>query len=162
MLPRNGYERWNWHAARRLCVAAARRYVHDTGEVDDVVQDAMVRAWRSRDSCRNPTDPGPWLATIVRNEAFRRRPPRALPTPPGDIAADGAADDDGLDAALARMDVDVALRRLDPLDRRLVSLRYADDLTHPRIAELLGMPEGTVKVRLHRARRALEDALSQP
>jgi RNA polymerase sigma-70 factor (ECF subfamily) len=139
-------------------VAAAHRYVRDTGEIDDVVQDALVRAWRARDACHSPGEPGPWLAAIVRNEAFRRGSGRAAP--PASLAGEPAAEDDRLDAALVRVDVDVALRSLDPLDRRLVALRYEHDLTQPRIAELLGMPEGTVKVRLHRARRALEDALT--
>jgi RNA polymerase sigma-70 factor (ECF subfamily) len=41
------------------------------------------------------------------------------------------------------------------MDRALVWLRYEDDLTQPVIAERLGMPEGTVKVRLHRLRAVL-------
>jgi RNA polymerase sigma-70 factor, ECF subfamily len=141
-------------------MATARRYVDDPSDVEDVVQEALVRAWRARDACRSPNDPGGWLATIVRHEAFRRHAGRGA-APAGAMAAAGeCAEDDRLDAVLARVDVGSALRALDPLDRRLVALRYGRDLTHPRIAELLGMPEGTVKVRLHRARRALEEALT--
>jgi RNA polymerase sigma-70 factor (ECF subfamily) len=40
-------------------------------------------------------------------------------------------------------------------DRSLLALRYAEDLTQSEVARRLGMPEGTVKVRLHRARRRL-------
>jgi RNA polymerase sigma-70 factor (ECF subfamily) len=44
-------------------------------------------------------------------------------------------------------------------DRRLLELRYRDDLTQPLVAQQLGIPEGTVKVRLHRLRTRLRVAL---
>ena len=48
-----------------------------------------------------------------------------------------------------------ALRALRPDERNLIRLRYVEDLTHGELARRLGMPEGTVKVRLHRARNRL-------
>ncbi len=67
--------------------------------------------------------------------------------------------DEAVEAASERLSVNAALRQLEPLDQRLLALRYGADMTHPRIAKLLGMPEGTVKVRLHRARRALAEEM---
>jgi RNA polymerase sigma-70 factor (ECF subfamily) len=52
-----------------------------------------------------------------------------------------------------------ALDRLNGVDRRLVSLRYQHDMTYKSTAEALGMPEGTVKVRLHRIHKKLSSAL---
>jgi RNA polymerase sigma-70 factor (ECF subfamily) len=55
-------------------------------------------------------------------------------------------------------DLQAALRRLSERDRRLLAMRYVEDLTQAAIASRLGIPEGTVKVRLHRARNKLRRA----
>lgn len=117
----------------------------------------MIRAWRMRRSCHS-RDPSPWLRQIARNESLRalaRQPIHA------DLehVAEPAAHDDAVEALPDRLDLDAALERLEPLDRRLIALRYGADLTQARIAQLIGMPEGTVKVRLHRARRALAERM---
>jgi RNA polymerase sigma-70 factor (ECF subfamily) len=53
--------------------------------------------------------------------------------------------------------VEGLLAPLDLADQRLLRLRYLEDLTQPQIAQVLGMAEGTVKVRLHRLRRLLRE-----
>ena len=58
-----------------------------------------------------------------------------------------------------RVDIDRVLEDLSTDDRRLLELRYTDDLTQPAVAVALGIPEGTVKVRLHRLRSRLRVAL---
>jgi RNA polymerase sigma-70 factor, ECF subfamily len=52
-----------------------------------------------------------------------------------------------------------AVRRLPEPYRMVLSMRYLDDLSQAEIAKRLGMPEGTAKVRLHRARKALQRQL---
>jgi RNA polymerase sigma factor (sigma-70 family) len=66
-----------------------------------------------------------------------------------------------LERARARLGPGVTLhhRDLPELDRKLIALRYERDQTYERIAARLAMPEGTVKVRLHRARRQLRQVL---
>jgi RNA polymerase sigma-70 factor (ECF subfamily) len=59
-----------------------------------------------------------------------------------------------------RVSVEQALGTLPDGDRRLLRLRYAEDLTQSEVARRLGVPEGTVKVRLHRARRRLRGLLA--
>lgn len=59
-----------------------------------------------------------------------------------------------------RLDVRSALRRLSTEDRVLLALRYDGDLTQEHVAKLMGMPEGTVKVRLHRLRARLSTQLT--
>jgi RNA polymerase sigma-70 factor, ECF subfamily len=56
---------------------------------------------------------------------------------------------------LDRLDVRRAVAPLDARDRGLLALRYVADLTQPQIAQALGMPEGSMKVRLHRLRKRL-------
>lgn len=57
-----------------------------------------------------------------------------------------------------RADLQAALGHLSERERALLSLRYEEDLTQPAIAARLGIPEGTVKVQLHRARLKLRRA----
>jgi RNA polymerase sigma-70 factor (ECF subfamily) len=60
------------------------------------------------------------------------------------------------DRAVARIDVDRALRELSAHERLLIGLRYGQDCSHPEIAAALQIPEGTARVRLHRAHQRLK------
>jgi RNA polymerase sigma-70 factor (ECF subfamily) len=127
-------------------------------DAEEAVQEALVRAWLRRDKCRSPEAPLPWLLEITRNEARRLRGREArrgclelFEGPP--------REDDELAGTAARVSVEQALSTLADRDRRVLHLRYAEDLTQPEVARRLGLPEGTVKVRLHRARRRLRRLL---
>jgi RNA polymerase sigma-70 factor (ECF subfamily) len=65
------------------------------------------------------------------------------------------AEDEGVLAAVELADLHAALELLSERDRRLLEMKYEEDLTQATIACRLGIPEGTVKVRLHRARNKL-------
>jgi RNA polymerase sigma-70 factor (ECF subfamily) len=148
---------WDWDVIRRRCALEARRLVRSPDEVEDVVQEAMVRAWRGRDSCNSPHAPIPWCLQITRNEAFRRMT-RMMPTTGLDVSAElsdlGASE--AIDRVASRIDVDRALERLSSDERTLIALRYSHDYSQPEIARRLDIPEGTAKVRLHRVRKRLE------
>ena len=138
---------------RAACLREARRYV-GAADAQDVVQEALLRAWRHRHRCRTPARPLPWLLAITRREALRRR--RASGASLADAAEhrDPAADDELVRAAV-RVDAVRALRRLSAPERRLVALRYLLDWTHQDLADHFGISEVAVRVRLHRARRRL-------
>jgi RNA polymerase sigma-70 factor (ECF subfamily) len=94
------------------------------------------------------------------NEALRRRPDaRGLPLEELAEPADPLAAED-IARAGVRIDVARALGRLSGPERRLVELRYVLDMTHADVARHLGIPESTVRVRLHRARRRLRVLLA--
>ncbi len=135
----------------------AYRYASHPSEAEDIAQDALLRAWRRRGTLRDAERWTEWLATIVRNEAFRHRS-RVRPVPIATAETFEGADDERVLAAVEHADVHAALRRLDEPDRKLLMLRYGEDLTQAAIARLLEIPEGTVKVRLHRARDKLRRA----
>ena len=118
-----------------------------------------MRGWRRRATCGTPGNPLPWLLTITRREALRRlaRNGEVLVDAPIDRWDERASEE--LEGAPERMDVRTALGNLDAEDVALLNMRYADDLTQPALADALGIPEGTVKVRLHRLRRRLEELL---
>jgi RNA polymerase sigma-70 factor, ECF subfamily len=131
-------------------------------DAEEAVQEALVRAWLGREGCRSPQAPLPWLLEITRNEARRlhgreaRRGHRELVEPaPRDLQPE----DDEFAGAAARLTLKQALLALGEGDRRMLSLRYDEDLTQVEVARRLGLPETTVKVRLHRARRRLRRLL---
>jgi RNA polymerase sigma-70 factor (ECF subfamily) len=145
---------WQWDEARRLCLRLAYRYSKNSSEAEDIAQDALLRAWRRRSTLRDSGSRKQWLATIVRNEAFRQHA-RVRPDPVDTMETDVGIDDERVLATVERADVQAALDRLNERDRQLVRLRYEEDLTQAGIARRLGLPEGTVKVRLHRVRNKL-------
>ena len=94
----------------------------------------------------------------MRNEAFRQRA-RIRPDPVATIETFEGAEDERVVATVERADLHAALKRLAENDRELLALRYGEDLTQAAIARRLGIPEGTVKVRLHRVRAKLRRAI---
>jgi RNA polymerase sigma-70 factor (ECF subfamily) len=154
---------WEWDVARACCLREARRILRDSDDAEEAVQEAMVRAWRNRSSCRTPGRPLPWLVQITRNEALRlaaRRQKRQASEIPEE-SPDFPASDSGLDRTLDTVATEQVLKVLRPEERALIHLRYVEDLTQGQMAARLGVPEGTVKVRLHRARARLRGAAAE-
>lgn len=124
-----------------------------------------MRAWRRRASCRG-ADRLPWMRQIARNEALRlleRRRTRSERELLDDETILALVPDDEAEEArellLLRLQVGQVVERLSVDDRRLLALRYEGDLSQPEVARMLGIPEGTVKVRLHRLRGRLRKEL---
>lgn len=145
---------WDWDEIHRICLSFAYRYARNRTEAEDIAQDSMVRAWRKRDTLRKSEARKSWLATIVRNEALREFA-RKRPAPTDTLEAWQGSDDERVVATVERADLHAALARLNQRDRQLVRLRYDEDMTQEAIAHRLGIPLGTVKVRLHRVRAKL-------
>jgi RNA polymerase sigma factor (sigma-70 family) len=116
-------------------------------EAEEAAQEALVRAWLRRDSCRCPGAPLPWLLEITRNEARRlmgrqaRRSSHEL-VAAADLQPD--CEDRELVGTALRLSVEQAIGTLADGDRRLLNLRYTEDLTQSEVALRLGVPEGTV------------------
>jgi RNA polymerase sigma-70 factor, ECF subfamily len=141
------------------------RVLRDPEAADEAAQEAMTRAWRQRGSCHSPGAPGPWVAQIARNEALRlwqREQKMRARSGEVEVEDEPSAGEPLEDALIRRVSVSQALATLTDEERQLVSLRYESDLAHPAIAEVLGMPEGTVKVRLHRIRKRLATLIAEP
>jgi len=132
----------------------AYRYASNPSEAEDIAQDALLRAWRRRSTLRDAERRNQWLAAIVRNEAFRQHA-RVRPDPTSTIEFREGEEDAAVLAAVELADLHEALKALSERDRRLLEMRYEEDLTQSTIARQLEIPEGTVKVRLHRARAKL-------
>jgi len=150
---------WDWDEVQRICLRFAFRYAKDRAEAEDIAQDAVVRAWRKHDTLRDVGALKSWLATIVRNEALRELA-RKRPLPSDLIEVIHGCEDDRVVATVERADLYAALERLSERDRQLVRLRYDEDMTQEAIAHRLGVPLGTIKVRLHRVRAKLRRSLA--
>jgi RNA polymerase sigma-70 factor, ECF subfamily len=122
-------------------------------DAEDAAQDAAIRAWRRRATCHDA--PAAWVRAIARNEGLRVAGRRRAEAPL-DEAMPIACDVHGTGEA---HDVRVAIQALEASDRLLLLLRYWGDLTQPEVARATALPEGTVKVRLHRARERLRVTL---
>jgi RNA polymerase sigma-70 factor (ECF subfamily) len=149
---------WEWDSARRRCLREARRILRDREDAEEAVQEALFRAWRNEGKCRTPDTPLPWLVQITRNEALRlaERRQRRLASEVQEEAPERIhSNDNGLERMLESVATEQALSVLRPDERTLIHLRYVEDLTQGQVAARLGVPEGTVKVRLHRARARL-------
>jgi RNA polymerase sigma-70 factor, ECF subfamily len=142
---------------RTRCYREAVR-VLPRADAEEAVQEALVRAWLRRDACRSPEEPLPWLLEITRNEA-RRVLGRQVRLGSLELLHPAPREDDALAGTAVRLTVEQALGTLAERDQCVLHLRYAEDLTQVEVARRLGLPEGTVKVRLHRARRRLRRAL---
>jgi RNA polymerase sigma-70 factor (ECF subfamily) len=149
---------WDWDLVRAQCLREAERILGRTGTAEDAAQEAAVRAWRRRASCLTPERPQPWVATIARNEALR------IAGRPGTDSLDDAGEpveEFHEDEILEHADMERAMEGLSELDRQVVRGRYWDDLDYRQLGRLLEVPEGTARVRLHRALARLRQAMAE-
>lgn len=117
-----------------------------------MAQNALMRAWRHRDKLREANRQTEWLSRIARNEALRECE-RRVPDP-AEIEDEGE-EDLRIDALVESSPIWTAFNSLTDEERELLHLRYEADMTQSAIADQLGIPEGTVKVRLYRAREKI-------
>jgi RNA polymerase sigma-70 factor (ECF subfamily) len=150
---------WDWSRVRAQCLREAQGVLGSTGTAEDAAQEAAVRVWRRRDSCRTPERPEAWVAVIARNEALRLAgQPRAGPLE----AAAEPVEDSHEDGVLVQASLERAIAGLSGLDRALVRGRYWEDMDYRQLSRRLHVSEGTARVRIHRAlvglRHVLEEA----
>jgi len=131
--------------------------LRDPVGAEDAVQDAALIAWNRRASLRDGAAAEGWFSRIVvnvcRDELRRRARKRDLPDlqPVVEPATDQIADRDELGRAISK---------LTPDEQVVLGLRFGRDLTVPQISAETGLPEGTVKSRLHHSLEHLRAALA--
>ena len=141
--------------------AVALRTLADPEEAADALQDALIAALRGAAGYRGEAEVTTWLHRVVVNaclDRLRRR--RARPSVPLDSQDVPARRDDHA-ATETRLDVQAALARLPNTQRLAIVLVDMEDLPVAEVAQLLGVPEGTVKSRCARARMALAAMLRE-
>jgi RNA polymerase sigma-70 factor (ECF subfamily) len=146
------------------------RMLRSPAEAEDVAQDVFVSAFKALDNFRGDSALSTWLYRIAQNHgknrikylARRSRDTARAPIPrdegtPGNSAhgPEDAQPDSTALAHEAERHIDQALRMLEDEQRELLALRDVEHLSYDEIVQLTGLPLGTVKSRLHRARLAL-------
>lgn len=148
-------------------LAVARRIVGSEEQALDAVQEAFVTLWRERPEAERRI---PWLVRTVihrslharRSAARRRRWEEEAARDAGLAGPCGLCDAEReLLGAELRGEIARALSGLDESQRRVFALREIEGLEYEEIAVALAIPIGTVRSRLHRARRALQEALRE-
>jgi RNA polymerase sigma-70 factor (ECF subfamily) len=148
-------------------LAARLRAVLPAADVEDVLQETFLAAWRGARGYRPQGACGGWLWGIARRQAallLRRRgsaDQAAWTVLPDDLAA-GPGTPAPAETVLARAGLEEAVAALGPAgspEREVWRLMYEQDRPVAEVAELLGVPPGTVKSRAHRVRRLLRAAL---
>ncbi len=149
------------------------RMLGDRGEAEDVAQDVFLTVFKSIDSFRGDSKLSTWLYRIATNHCKNRikyldRRARGKKTELDDLSEHDRVESASMSASahVARPDqqaeanqMETIMRRaigeLDEEQRELVILRDVENLSYEEIQAITGLPEGTVKSRLHRARLAL-------
>ncbi|HET6257194.1 sigma-70 family RNA polymerase sigma factor [Pseudonocardia sp.] len=137
----------------------ATRLTNDRAAAEDVVQEALLRAWRSPDSLVNSKGSvRGWLLTVVRNIIIdRARARNARPTEVAESPSTVPVESDHADRVVDTMVVLDALEHLSSEHREVLEQMYLQGRTVGETAEVLGIPTGTVKSRSYYALRALRD-----
>lgn len=138
--------------------ARVGRLLGSSDETEDVVQEATLQAYLRLRELRDPTRFGAWFAAIAANLAKMRLRERGRLVPLE--STEVLVAEDGIESK-ARLDaLHHALADLAPREREAVLLHYLGGLSTPEIAERGGEATGTVRVRLYRARRRLQEVLA--
>ncbi len=132
----------------------------DRSIAEDVVQEALVRAWKALDSLRDDAAAKRWLLTIVRRENARYFEKRRLETVDIDdlTGSQEAFLAESSDETLA--DLRAAIFELDTDYREPLVLQVLMGYSTSEIAEMMGLRQGAILTRLHRARHKLMDSMA--
>lgn len=143
--------------------AVAFRMTGGRAAMDDVLQDAYVKAFRSIHRFRGDARFSTWMHRIVVTTCLdharrvTRRSEDELPDDP--VPTGGGLDDPSADSVVRRMDLRHALDRLDPDHRAALLLVDGEGLSYDEAGAVLGVPAGTVSSRLSRARATMRTLL---
>ena len=147
----------------RTVLGLALRRLGDRGRAEDAVQETFAAIWRAAKTYRPERGAAaPWLFTVARNSIAdrgraRREPPAEAPDEPSLEA--GPAEQ--AEQSWVSWRVHSALETLSTNERELIELAYWSGLSQSEIAELVGVPLGTVKTRTRSALARLADALEE-
>jgi RNA polymerase sigma-70 factor (ECF subfamily) len=151
------------------------RMLGNRQEAEDVAQDVFITVFKTIESFRGEAKFSTWLLRIAANHAknrikhLARRPTEgadpddvsqvrvAADRPPPPVQAHIAGPDAMLEAAETDQLMQQAIAGLDEDQRLLVELRDVQEQSYQEIEEITGLPEGTIKSRLHRARMAIKE-----
>lgn len=137
--------------------ALAMSVLSDRDLAADATQQTFLKAWRASSTYDPEREFRPWIYAIARHTAIDIYRTRRRVVPSEDV--DSIVTPPDLEVAWEVFEVRAALDRLPDEERAVMQLNHLEGLTHPEIADRLGIPVGTVKSRSHRAHRRLAELL---
>jgi RNA polymerase sigma-70 factor (ECF subfamily) len=140
--------------------AVAALILRDPDRAADATQDALVSAWRDLSAVRDPDRIEAWLHRVLVRSCYREatRERRRRMVEIHAVIEDRSAPD-AIPELIDRDQLERAFRRLDIEERTVIVLHHIEGFLLTEIADVLGIPVGTVKSRLHRGKRAMRAAL---
>ncbi|WP_410772651.1 sigma-70 family RNA polymerase sigma factor [Fontibacillus sp. BL9] len=143
-------------AHKRKLYSIAYSYLRSESDALDVVQETVCKAWVK---CRQLKDPDafvPWLIRILINLCIdeQKRRKRVLPL------SSLSSSENGEMISVYKLDLEIALERLKPKYRHVLTLKYYQDMTLTEIAKVLDRPEGTIKTWLHQGLKQLRNKMT--
>lgn len=149
-----------------MAFAAVRAVMGDRDDVQDVMQVVYLKAYQGLAGFRGDARFSTWLYQIARREALdvcSRRRVEFADIETVEVAASAHhSPDAAVDARSERAWIESALGELDESYRTVIELRYMAEKTYEEIAAIMGIPEGTVKTYVHRAKIEMKRILSRP
>ena len=154
---------------RRAMLTVAQQIVRNPTDAEDVVQDALLRAFESLPQLSDLNRFGAWLHSITRNRALRyyknasRYQPQEDMEPYLNRTSDTSAADPAhvVETELTQQSVRDAIKDLQPDYQVVIELYYWAEMPQKRIAEFLSLPLTTVKWRLRKAKEMLKSLLEK-
>lgn len=138
-----------------VALGAARLITGNESDAGDAVQDALLASWQSLDELRNPELFAAWFRKIVIRSSTRCVQRRRHLVEIDLESPNTTGEADSVEREFDRRQLARAFARLDPKDRVLLTLHHYWQLPVAETAQLLGLPEGTVRSRVHHALRRL-------
>jgi RNA polymerase sigma-70 factor (ECF subfamily) len=148
------------HQVSDSLYAVAHRILRDTGLAEDALQNALVLAWRRLPHLRDADRFEAWIHRILVHACYdESQRARSWTATVRVLPIDGPSTPDGSDAVADRDELERAYRRLSVEQRAVFVLHHYLGLPLVEVAELLGIPAGTARSRLHYATQGLRIAL---
>ena len=148
-----------------LAYSAVRGMLGDREDVEDVLQDVFTKVYKGLPRYRGDAKLSTWIYQIARNEAINARRKKNPPTTPADdvvIESPARSRPDEQYRQKARGEqLERGLARLDENYRLVLELRYMGEMSYAEISDAMGLPMGTVKTYIHRAKVALKKVMTR-
>lgn len=159
------------HLFDRYAGSLRQIYLQRTGgkadDTDDLIQEIFVKAFVNLHSYNSSYAFGQWIYTIARNTFIdyvrRRRADLPIDGPSGDYVRQPVSllpdPEENILRIEQRLGLEASLEKMASKYRKLIELRFFRDLSYEEISENLGIPLGTVKTQIHRARTKLAEII---
>jgi len=145
--------------------AVVRGILGDSDDVEDVLQVVYVKVHRGLAGFRGDAKLSTWIYQIARNEAINAAKRRRLDTAPIEDVHVATPERESPEAAMhqrqLREELEAGMQRLDENQRLALELRYMGERSYEEIAEIMGVPLGTVKTYIHRGKAELKKVMTR-